>query len=109
MRLAVLGAGVIGTTVGRRWQHAGHDVTYGARDPNSDRYGELTKEASVESIPQAVGGAEATLIAIPGNALEDLLETQGETLDGTLLLDATNSLSGGHFHRIPLFEARVPA
>jgi len=33
MKIAALGAGHIGSTVGRLWQAAGHDVTFAARDP----------------------------------------------------------------------------
>jgi len=108
MRLAILGAGSIGTTIGRRWQKAGHDVVYGVRDPHSDRYKELAKEAAVEGISQALSNADATLLAIPGDAVANLLDVHRESLDGALLLDTTNALSDGRFHRLPLFEARVP-
>ena len=108
MRLAILGAGVIGTTIARRWQDAGHEVVYGARDPQGDRYCELAREAPVEDIARSVGGATATLLAIPGGAVGDLLETNAGSLDGALLLDASNNVGGGPFHQIPLFESRVP-
>lgn len=32
MRITVLGAGHIGSTVGRLWHAAGHEVTFAARD-----------------------------------------------------------------------------
>lgn len=109
MRLAILGAGIIGTTIGRRWQGAGHEVVYGARDPNTDRYRELASEATIETISAAVRGADATLIAIPGGGVDQLLDDHAETLNGTLLLDATNNTAGGRFHQIPTFEQRIPA
>jgi predicted dinucleotide-binding enzyme len=108
MRLAIIGTGVIGTTIGRRWLDTGHTVTYGVRDPDGARSFPLSGEATVESIPDAVRSAAATLIAIPGGGVENLLETHASVLDGELLLDATNDVSSGPFHHIPLFEARVP-
>jgi 8-hydroxy-5-deazaflavin:NADPH oxidoreductase len=105
MRIAILGAGTIGTTIARRWQQAGHDIVYGVRDPDADRYRDLPSE----TIPQAVSKADATLIAIPGEAVESLLDTQRESLDGALLLDATNNVSSGSFHQFSLFESRLPA
>jgi len=32
MRIAVIGKGNIGGTLGSKWRAAGHDVVYGARD-----------------------------------------------------------------------------
>ena len=32
MQIAILGAGRVGSTVGRLWHAAGHDVTFAARD-----------------------------------------------------------------------------
>lgn len=109
MRIAVLGAGIIGTTIGRRWGQAGHEVVYGSRDPDAERYRDLAREARVEEIPQAMRDADATLIATPGDAVPSLLDANGEMLDGKLLLDASNNVSGERFHQLPLFEARVPA
>jgi 8-hydroxy-5-deazaflavin:NADPH oxidoreductase len=109
MKLAILGAGNIGATLGRRWQQRGHDVVYGARDPDSDRYRALSGEATVTSIAAALAGADAVLIATPGAAVGDLLNTYREALDGKLLLDASNNVGGERFHQIPLFEATVPA
>jgi|GEM_PF-5269156 len=33
MKIAVIGTRVIGGTLGKAWHHAGHDVTFGVRDP----------------------------------------------------------------------------
>jgi predicted dinucleotide-binding enzyme len=109
MRLAVLGVGIIGTTIGRRWQDAGHEVVYGVRDPRTDRYREMAGELAISAIADAVGASEATLMAIPGSAVGSLLDDNREVLDGRLLLDASNDTSGAQFHHIPLYEERVPA
>jgi len=108
MRLAILGAGSVGTAVGRRWQRSGHDVVYGARDPEAERYHDLSAEARVERISAAVQDADAVLIAIPGAGVESLLDAEGETLGGKLVFDATNRMGGDRFHQISLLEERLP-
>jgi 8-hydroxy-5-deazaflavin:NADPH oxidoreductase len=108
MRVTVLGTGNIGTTIGLRWRQRGHTVTYGVREPGAERYLALSEGASVEAIPEAVRDADAVLIAIPGAAVANLLETYGPDLAGKLLLDASNDLSRGPLHHIPLYEARAP-
>lgn len=109
MRLAIIGTGVIGTTIGRRWLERDHIVTYGVRDPGTSPSHPLPDRSEVDSIPNAVRGAGATLIAIPGGAVKNLLETHASSLDGELLLDASNDVSSGPFHHIPLFDAQLPA
>jgi len=37
MKIAVLGVGHIGSTVGRLWHAAGHDVTFAGRDAGESR------------------------------------------------------------------------
>lgn len=108
MKLAIIGTGVIGTTIGRRWLEKGHTVNYGVRDEGAARTRSVSEGADVKSIPEAMRDAAATLIAVPGGAVENLLETHGSVLDGELLLDASNDVSGGPFHHMPLFEARLP-
>ena len=112
MRVAVLGAGSIGTTIGGRLADAGHDVVYGVRDPGSQRYAELSERATVVTTAEALQGADAVLFAVPGAAVSDLLDAQGAALDGTIVIDATNSMGnsmgGGAMHSMSLFEERVP-
>lgn len=108
MRVAIVGTGVIGTTIGRRWQESGHEVVYGARDPDSGHSSERMGGASIQTIAEAMQDSDAVLVAIPGGAIESLLDVYRDTLDGRLLIDASNDTSGGSFHHIPLFESGVP-
>lgn len=108
MKLAIIGAGIIGTTIGRRWTQSGHEVIYGARDPDGERYRDLRAESSVLPLSEAIGTADAILIATPGDAIENLLDTQADHLNGRLLMDATNRMGGDRLHQIALFEERVP-
>jgi predicted dinucleotide-binding enzyme len=96
MRIAILGAGNVGGTLGRRWAELGQSVSFGVRDPSKGAGavkggGALPSSASVASPADAVGGAEVVLLATPWDAVRDSLREAG-TLDGVVLLDATNPL-----------------
>jgi predicted dinucleotide-binding enzyme len=103
MRIAVLGAGNVGGTLGRRWAERGHDVTFGVRRPEEGAAAveggdTLPARARVAAIAEAVRGADAVLLATPWGAVADALRAAGVdrgALDGVVLLDATNPLAAG--------------
>jgi 8-hydroxy-5-deazaflavin:NADPH oxidoreductase len=92
MKIAVLGAGRVGSTLGRLWHAAGHDVTFAARDAARPRAlaADLGQRAHAASIADAVAGAEVVLVAVPGPAVTDTLQAAG-SLDGRVMIDAANS------------------
>src|SRR5258705_426871 len=53
MKIAVIGKGNIGGSLGSKWREAGHDVVYGAREA----VGEGPGGAPVRSIADAIDGA----------------------------------------------------
>ena len=92
MRIAILGAGHVGSTLGRLWHAAGHDVTFAARDAARPRAlaAELGERAHAASVADAVAGAEVVLVAVPGPAVADVLQAAGP-MDGRVMIDAANS------------------
>ena len=62
MKIAVIGKGNIGGTLGSKWRAAGHDVVFGARDGS----GEGPGGAPVRGIGDALDGAE--VLRPPGQA-----------------------------------------
>jgi 8-hydroxy-5-deazaflavin:NADPH oxidoreductase len=92
MKIAVLGAGRVGSTVGELWHAAGHDVTFAARHATRPRAlaAELGDRAHAAPVGDAVAAAEVVLVAVPGPAVTDALETAGR-LDGRIMIDAANS------------------
>ena len=92
MRIAILGAGHVGSTLGRLWHGAGHDVTFAARDAARPRAlaAELGERAHAASVADAVAGAEVVLVAVPGPAVTDVLQAAGP-MDGRVIIDAANS------------------
>jgi predicted dinucleotide-binding enzyme/3-methyladenine DNA glycosylase Tag len=92
VQIAILGAGQVGSTLGRLWHAAGHDVTFSARHAARPRAlaAELGERAHAAPIADAVTGAEAVLVAVPGPAVTEVLQAAGP-LDGRVMIDAANS------------------
>lgn len=57
---------------------------YGLRDPS--------REKGAKSLDQALDGAEAVLLAIPGDAVSNFVRQHGQQIDGTAL----STISAGH-------------
>jgi hypothetical protein len=85
MRIAVIGAGRVGTALGARWAGAGHEVVYGVRDPADPRHAALP---AVAAPPDAIRGADVVLIALPWTAVDAALT--GLDPGGAVVIDATN-------------------
>jgi predicted dinucleotide-binding enzyme len=86
MRIAVIGTGKIGGTLGRKWSAAGHDVVYGSRGGA----GEGPGGAPLMAVGEALTGADAVLLAVPGRAVAEVVRTHGAALDGKVVIDAAN-------------------
>jgi predicted dinucleotide-binding enzyme len=82
-RIAVVGGGNIGRTIGEKWRSAGHDVAFTSRSPEPPR---------TVGIADAIAAAEVVLLAVPGAAVPELLREHGAALDGRLVIDATNDM-----------------
>jgi 8-hydroxy-5-deazaflavin:NADPH oxidoreductase len=92
VKIAVIGAGNIGRTLGGKWAEAGHEVVYGVRSPGAP---------GTAGVADAVGGAEVVLLAVPGAAAKDVLASLGATLAGKVVIDATNDVQGaGKLHAL---------
>lgn len=96
MRIAVLGAGHIGSTVGRLWHAAGHEVTFAARDTREPQTlaAELGDRAHAATVAGAVAAADVVLVAVPGPAVADVLAAAG-SLNGKVIIDAANMMGSG--------------
>jgi predicted dinucleotide-binding enzyme len=94
MRIAVIGMGKVGSTLGRRWAAAGHEVVFGVRDPNApDERTEAEQIGStLATARDAATGSEVVLLAVPWRAVTGVLREAGD-LSGKILLDCTNPLT----------------
>jgi hypothetical protein len=97
MDIGVIGSGNVGGTLGSRWAAAGHRVTFGARQPESDEMKALVAKAGENARAATVAEAAANgvlLLATPWPATREVLQGLGP-LAGKILIDATNPLLAG--------------
>ena len=95
MRIAVIGAGNVGTTLGRGWTRRRHQVTYGVRDPHSAKAEALAQGGVRVTVPtEAVERSEVVVLATPWATTRDAVEALGD-IGGRPLLDATNPIGPG--------------
>lgn len=97
MRIAIIGAGNVGGALGKGWARAGHEIVFGVRDPGSGRHAEaaaIAGDARVTSPAQAIAEAQAIVLAVMWNAVEDAVKSCGD-LSGRILIDVTNPVQMG--------------
>jgi 8-hydroxy-5-deazaflavin:NADPH oxidoreductase len=91
MRIGVVGSGRIGSTVGARLAHAGHEVVFsGSRTPGKPaQLANSLPGASAASPAEAVATTDAVVFAVPWTQIDDVLRQAGP-LDGRIVIDTTN-------------------
>ena len=99
MKLAIIGAGSVGGTLGTAWaQKAGHEIFFGVRDPKSDKVRALLRtlpgKAQAGTPAEAAAFADMIVLATPWNGAEAAIRSMG-SLSGKIILDATNPLAMG--------------
>jgi len=108
--IAVIGAGRIGGTLGRKWVATDHEVTFGARDTQSPALAALVQEigARAASIPDAVRAAELVVFALPAGAMTATVSELAPLLSDKVVIDATNNVSGAVMNSAAAVAAAVP-
>jgi 8-hydroxy-5-deazaflavin:NADPH oxidoreductase len=95
MKIAMIGAGGVGSALGFAFQKAGHTVTYGVREPTAEKHAPLREHARMAAISEAVKTSELAVLATPwGAAAEAALREAGD-FGGKVLVDATNPIGPG--------------
>ncbi|HEV2455859.1 MAG TPA: NADPH-dependent F420 reductase [Verrucomicrobiae bacterium] len=95
MKIAIIGAGNVGGTLGTAWAAKGHQVIFAVRNVNDEKVKKLlgaTKgKATALNIPVAVEQCDVLLLATPWQGTEDALKSAGN-LAGKIVIDAVNPL-----------------
>jgi hypothetical protein len=95
MKIAIIGAGNVGGTLGRGWTARGHRVTYGVREPDNAKAKALARDGAEVTLPRrAVEESDVIVLATPWAATKEALGSLGD-LGGRPLLDATNPIGSG--------------
>jgi len=78
MQIGVIGGGRVGSALAATWREKGHEVLVSTR----------------ETVAETVAAGDVVIIALPAEAVAEAFAQAG-SLDGKVVVDATNNLSGG--------------
>jgi predicted dinucleotide-binding enzyme len=93
MRVGIIGAGMIGSTLAKLWVDAGHKVRVASRHPDQlkelvERLGEL---ASAGTPADAAEFGDVVMLTVPLKAVPDLASGLRSSLSGKVVLDTGNA------------------
>jgi NADPH-dependent F420 reductase len=95
MKIAIIGAGNVGGTLGKAWAKKGHQVFYGVRHPDDDKVRDLLKvignKAQAGTVAEAARFGEVVVLATPWRATQTAIQSAG-SLAGKIVIDCINPL-----------------
>ena len=95
MKIAIIGAGNVGGSLGRGWARAGHDIAFGVRDTGDPKIKQLLGAVGTNGracpVAEAADSQDIVVLATPWEATKDAVEAAGLTTD-KIVIDATNAL-----------------
>ena len=93
MRIGIVGAGMIGSTLAKLWVEAGHDVRVSSRHPQALQIvvERLGARASAGAPKDAATFGEVVLLTVPLKAVPDLARDLAPSLVGKVVLDTGNA------------------
>jgi predicted dinucleotide-binding enzyme len=92
MRIAVVGAGSVGSALGFGWSERGHDVMFAVRDVGSPSASEAAARGGQLGALGEAAEAEVIVLAVPWTSMDQTLEALGD-LSGKVVVDATNPVA----------------
>lgn len=108
MKIGIIGAGNIGSTLGKKWAAAGHAVAFGARDPDDPKHAALKSIGRVVSLDQAVEYGEVIVLAQPGSAVPEFVVLYGSALAGKVVIDTTNNVRSPEMSSLAVLAENAP-
>jgi 8-hydroxy-5-deazaflavin:NADPH oxidoreductase len=89
--VVVVGAGPVGTALGRGLERCGHTVSLAVRDPSDGKYDDLRTEHALRPLADDLASEHVVVLAVPAPALADVVP--GLALrPGQVVVDATNAV-----------------
>ncbi len=96
MKIAILGAGNVGSALAKQWAQAGHEISLGVRDKNSEKAKKLegfNENLKAYDMKEAVDKSEIILVSLSIPAIVQVAKSLGD-LSNKIVIDATNSVFG---------------
>jgi len=93
MRIGIVGAGMIGSTMARLWSEAGHEVRVSSRHPEAlhSFVDTLGPKAAVATPAQAARFGEIVMLTVPLSAMPGLADELAPLLAGKVVIDTGNA------------------
>jgi predicted dinucleotide-binding enzyme len=93
MRIGIVGAGMIGSTLAKLWVYAGHDVRLASRHPATlqSLVASLGKRATAGTPVEAATFGDVVMLTVPLRAIPDLARELAPSLVGKVVLDTGNA------------------
>ncbi|GJE18700.1 NADPH-dependent F420 reductase [Methylobacterium marchantiae] len=93
MRIGIIGAGNIGSTIGGLWAKAGHEVMLSSRHPEELKglVEGLGPKAKAGTPAEAIAFGDVVLVAVPYKAYPQLARDYAGALQGKVVIDAGNA------------------
>ena len=93
MRIGIVGAGMIGSTLAKLWVDAGHEVRLASRHPDELQpiVARLGKQATAGTPVDAATFGDVVMLTVPLRAVPDLARELGASLVGKVVLDTGNA------------------
>lgn len=112
MKIGILGAKVIGSTLGKKWLTAGHQVMFGVRNTQNPEVLSLVetlgKQAAVGTVSEVITCSDIVVFAIPGQAMDETIASYASVLNGKIIIDTTNKLDSGVMNSVDVFRSFAP-
>lgn len=92
LRIGTIGSGNVGSTLGRIWARAGHEVMFSSLDLEHDRKlaASIGPNARAGTPKEAAAFGEVVLVSVPYRALPDVGKDVGSLLKGKIVIDTCN-------------------
>jgi 8-hydroxy-5-deazaflavin:NADPH oxidoreductase len=93
MKIGIVGAGMIGSTLAKLWADAGHDVRVASRHPEQLRQlvERLGNRGSAGTPVSAAAFGDVVMLTVPLKAIPELAQDLSASLTGKVVLDTGNS------------------
>ncbi len=94
MKIAILGAGNVGSALAKNWRAVGHDIAFGVRNPDSPKSQKAVEDlpdVALKNIGEAAAWADALVVTTPPEAALELAAQLGD-VQGKTIIDATKAV-----------------
>ena len=94
MRITILGAGNIGMAAAMKWREAGHTITFGVRDVQSQKaYDAVGKDSQCCLSRRRWVDPEVVLFAVPFAIADEVVKAIRSDWENMIIIDATNPVN----------------